>query len=377
MINKKRKVLFVTGEASGDAYASQIILVLNSINTSVSYYAIGGEMLKNAGANILFNYLSIQAFGFLQAIKKYWKITNILKKVCRWIELENPDVIILVDNWGFNSLLAKHIKKKTSIKIFYIIPPKVWAWNISRVAQLNKISDCVAVIFPFEVSLLSTLGCDNVFYAGNPLLEIYQLESIQLNQRNENRVIIGLIPGSRKSEVDLHLPLLNEVVDRYFKKNIDSQVDFIIPCDVSIKSIYESVLVHPRIKILYGKFSSIVQKCNICVTASGTASLEVALCLIPQIVFYKSGFVDSLILRKILTTQSISLPNILLSQKYIPELIFENATSSSILSHLSELLANKFAQSTQVELSKSLYSILQSDSLFSKQCANQIKLFLS
>ena len=209
-----RKIFFITGETSGDMHGASLLSELYKIipKDQLTVKAIGGIHLQNAGANIFFNCKYLSSMGLTEVISKLSLYLNLERELLFQLSVFRPDVLVLVDFPGFNLRIAQKVKKLLpNTKIVYYMPPQVWAWNQGRTKILAKNCDLVLCGLPFEEEFHRKHGV-NAFYVGSPIL--HELEKFDREKVREEfgikkeETLIGLFPGSRKSEIHYMLPVL-------------------------------------------------------------------------------------------------------------------------------------------------------------------------
>ena len=163
------KYYIIAGEASGDLHGSNLVKGLLEKDPSAQIRAWGGELMRQAGAEVVKDYRENSIMGFVEVVANIGKILGNMKECCKDILAFNPDVVILIDYPGFNMKIAKFAKKH-GLKVFYYIAPKVWAWKERRVHKIKRYVDKLFIIFPFEVEYFRKWGIETV-YRGNPLLD--------------------------------------------------------------------------------------------------------------------------------------------------------------------------------------------------------------
>ena len=163
------KYYIIAGEASGDLHGSNLVKGLLEKDPSAQIRAWGGELMRQAGAEVVKDYRENSIMGFVEVVANIGKILGNMKECCKDILAFNPDVVILIDYPGFNMKIAKFAKKH-GFKVFYYIAPKVWAWKERRVHKIKRYVDKLFIIFPFEVEYFRKWGIETV-YRGNPLLD--------------------------------------------------------------------------------------------------------------------------------------------------------------------------------------------------------------
>jgi len=333
------KLYIVTGEKSGDLQASFLAEKLLDLNNNIKIRAIGGDYLKSKGVEISSEINRTSVMGLTNVLMQ---INTIRKKInfCKNDILNfNPNAIILVDYPAFNLRIAKFAKDQ-GIQVFYYIAPKVWAWNKSRISKIKKYIDSLLVIFPFEVDFFKKHNIDAI-YVGNPLvLHINKFKSNQLNISKKN--IVAVLPGSRKQEISKILPIMLSVSSS-FKK-----YQFIIAGVSDFgNDFYESFINCDNIEVRYDSTYSLLSESKFALVTSGTATLEVSLFNIPQIVCYKTDWITYLFARLLVKIKFISLVNIIFNKYIVPELIQSQLNTPNLVKHVRQLVNGHYNKDYQ------------------------------
>jgi len=336
------KYFIVSGEASGDLHASNLVKWIKYYDSFAEIKGWGGDLMMNEGVSILKHIKDLSFFGISEVIANIGTILKNFKKCKNDILEFNPDVVILVDYPGFNLKIVK-FAKKNGFKVFYYISPTIWAWKQSRVFTIKKYVDKVFVILPFEKEFYSKFGIDAIF-EGHPLLDsISNQESNFLTKENfikknnlSDKPIIALLPGSRKSEIKNKLPLMIYIAEQF------KQYQFII-CGINAVNIehYNKYLINSNIKILFGQTYNILNNSFAAIVTSGTATLETALFNVPQVVCYKTSFVTYFIAKLFVKVKFISLVNIILNKNSITELIQNKLSKENLVSEFKKITVDE------------------------------------
>ncbi|MDE6683124.1 MAG: lipid-A-disaccharide synthase, partial [Muribaculaceae bacterium] len=253
-----------------------------------------------------------------------------------------PDALILVDYPGFNLKLAKYASKK-GIPVLYFISLKVWAWKEYRVKRIKKYVDKLYSILPFEVPFYKKHGYE-VTYVGNPSVQeiAHSMKHIPPRRHfqerqglSDEKPIIALLPGSRKGEIRNNLPLMIEAVKRF------PDFQYVVGAAPSIpEKFYREVAQDPGLKVVFGVTHTLLKYSQAAVVTSGTATLETALIGTPQVVAYRANGMklSYKIMEKLLKVKYVSLPNLIVNNNVVPELLVHNCTADAIARELTPLL---------------------------------------
>ncbi len=322
----------ISGELSGDLYGSKLIHSLRKLDSNSKFSCWGGSNMHNAGGDVVVNLDSLSYMGFWEVLKNSNTILKNLFFAKKHISKIKPDALILIDYPGFNLQIAKYAKKK-GIPVFWFIAPQVWAWNGRRVIKMKKYIDKLFVALPFELDYFQRNGI-KTYYFGHPLIDILGNQRHNKLHPNLGKPIIALFPGSRVQEIKKMLPAMLKVTSFF------QDYRFVIICAESInRSIYEDLVIDCNIELKFNK--DILPSVNAALVTSGTASLELALCRIPQVVCYKLHYLSFLIAKIFIKLKFISLVNILAKKMVVDELIQHDFNIKNIIHSLQNVLDEK------------------------------------
>jgi lipid-A-disaccharide synthase len=250
---------------------------------------------------------------------------------------DRPDALILVDYPGFNLRIAEFAKEK-AIKVFYYISPQVWAWKQSRVHKIKKVVDHMFVILPFEKSFYKRFFY-KVDFVGHPLLDAINEEQKKTfpdfarENHLQERPIIALLPGSRRQEISVMLPLMLSIKDKFPQYQL-----VIAGAPSQQKEFYEPFISGTETKLLFGKTYELLQHSTAALVTSGTATLETALFNVPEVVCYKGGKISFMIAKQLVKVKYISLVNLIMDREVVKELIQNELTEENIAVELEKIL---------------------------------------
>ena len=337
------KILISAGEASGDIHAAAVTAALKQIDSSVEVFGMGGDALRAAGGEVLFDIKDHGVMGFVEVIKKLPDLFKLRSDFARVMDERKPDCLVVVDYPGFNMKLAKVAHDK-GIPVVSYIAPSAWAWNKGRAKNVAKIVDKVACIFPFEYDVYKEAGAP-VEFVGHPLLDIVKpawerTEAEAWVGKQPGHPLVLLMPGSRLMEIEKMLPNLLAGA-KLLKKQLP-EVQFAMPRAVTIplellqSKIKASGL---EIKITEGHNYDLFSVADLALATSGTVTLEAALCGLPSIIVYRTSALNAFIARRVINIPNIGLPNIVAGRQILPELRQEDFTPANVAKTAVELLA--------------------------------------
>ena len=337
-----KKVLLVTGEASGDQHGSHLVKHLKRLDPSLRIYGIGGEELRKAGMEILFHAQELSVVGIVEVCARLPQIVKAFQTLKREIVSAPPDLLILIDYPDFNLRIAA-VARKHRVPVLYYISPQIWAWRQNRVKKIARLVDQMAVVFPFEAPFYEQHGVP-VQFVGHPLMdrEVPVMDTQALLQQfamKSQWPIVGLLPGSRKSEIDRLLPVMLGAAVLIHKEF--PQAQFIIPVAPGIREedIRERVTQHGlAVSIVKDQLHQALHICHLVLVASGTATLETALMKKPMIIMYRIALLTYLVGRLMIRVPTIGLANIVAGKQIVPELIQGDASPQRIFQEAVSLL---------------------------------------
>jgi len=334
--------MIIAGEASGDLHGAQLVRQVTQLDSEVIFFGIGGVNMKQAGVDIKIDSAKLAVIGLVEVIKHYRELVSYLNEMKGLLKTQRPDLLILIDYPGFNLRLAK-AAKQLKIKVLFYISPQVWAWRKGRVKNIGQSIDMMAVIFDFETKFYEDFNVP-VRFVGHPLTdeipETYnKIEVINRLGLNSDNKILGLFPGSRKSEIKNLLPVLIESARRLYKQ--DDSLQFVIPLASTITKDdidpYISDIGFP-VTLIDNNSTETIQACTAIITASGTVTLEIALSGIPMVVIYKIATISFYILRMMIHLDHLALCNIVADKRIVPELIQNDANPDEIVNEIEKIL---------------------------------------
>lgn len=382
------KYYIIAGEASGDLHGSNLIKEIKKLDGDASIRAWGGDLMKAAGANVVKHYRDLAFMGFAEVIKNLPVILSNIKFCKADVQQFQPDVLILIDYPGFNLRIAKWAKKN-QLKIIYYISPQVWAWKEGRVESIKKWVDKMLVILPFEKEFYQKWNY-KVVYVGHPLVQVieefqssktFQLitwrwseTTTEKKEQQSKKEIIALLPGSRRQEIEIKLPIMLKASEHFSDYRIIIAQAPGQPVDFYKKFISNHF---SQIEIaLEGQTYALLNQSKAALVTSGTATLETALFGVPQVVCYKGSNISYQIAKRLVKIKYISLVNLIIGKKIVTELIQNHLTDNHLTRELDCILHN---QKKILQIKKDyaeLKNMLQQESNASARAAQEILGFL-
>ncbi|SDU62834.1 lipid-A-disaccharide synthase [Desulfobacula phenolica] len=343
--SKSRHILILTGEPSGDFHAGHLVKEIRQSNNNIYFSGIGGPHLKNQNVDLFYDIANLSAMGITEVLAQLRQIKKAFDLFKEKLRVNKPDLIILVDYPGFNLKAARFAKDHYQLKILYYITPKVWAWKKSRLKKIKKYVDHAALILPFEEKIFKKAGIAST-YVGNPLVDEYPeniskpfFEKNCLSAKHMDSLIIGLLPGSRPAEIKNMLKIMIKAAviihETHNLKVTRKKICFIISQaslihEKNIKAILKKHSFDQLFEIYDGPVKNIFLKSDIVIAASGTVTLEAALCCVPTILIYKMSGISYRIAKLFVKIKYAGLANLIVNGEVMPELLQNDATPEKI-----------------------------------------------
>ncbi len=358
-MSSTKKIMLIAGEASGDSHGAEVVKALKKLVPEIDCFGIGGRKMEQAGCRLLFDSKAIAVMGLFEVVKHFSAIRAAWHKALDALITEKPDCLILIDYPGFNLRFAEKAKA-LGIKVLYYVSPQIWAWRKGRVHKIKEVVDHMAVILPFEEAIYKEAGVP-VTFVGSPLLEqINPCDKMKAREQlmlSQNAIIVGLLPGSRESELSRLLPELIDTAE--VLKRRYPHIQFVVPlADTVRESDIWPYVDDANVPIVLIKRNShlAMSAADVLIGSSGTATLEAAILGVPMVVIYKMNPLTFAVAKRVVKIPFISLPNILVKKAIYPELIQDKAESK----YMAEIVQNLLDDEVKVEnIKKDLASVVK------------------
>ncbi|NLU28757.1 MAG: lipid-A-disaccharide synthase [Bacteroidales bacterium] len=336
------KYFLIAGEASGDLHASNLMKSIKQLDKEADFRFFGGDLMAVQGGTLVKNYREMAFMGIVPVVMNAKTILNNLQLCQKEIAGYQPDAVILVDYPGFNLKMARFVKARLNIPVFYYISPKVWAWKEYRVKSFKKYVDEMLCILPFEVDFYKKHDY-RVHYVGNPSVD--EIDAREYKDETfagfiaantlPDRPIIALLAGSRKQEISSNLPPMLQAV-----KGFDDYQLVVAGAPGIEPDFYDKFTQGFPLRVLFHQTYRILAQSQAALVTSGTATLETALLNIPQVVCYRTSMprLSYWAFKNILHTPYISLVNLICGREVVTELFAKFFTVDNIRKELTQLL---------------------------------------
>lgn len=354
------KFYFVAGENSGDFIAAKVIKSIrknNADENNISFRGVGGLQMELAGVNSLFDFQQINLMGFLEIVPHVFHIKNLIDKTVDDIISSGTDVLITIDSPGFTFRVADKVRKfAPAIKLVHIVAPSVWAYKEGRAKKYAKVYDKLLTLLPFEPPYFTKYGLSSEFIGYPALEQNFYAKSKELRREfniSDNEKIIAITPGSRRSEISRHMPIIREALDMLTLTNKLTAI-FVQPNDSYIEHI-SKYLAGAKFDFVFSteRLKSFAVS-DLALAKSGTNTLEIAATGTPMIVGYKLNTLTYLILKMCLKIKYANIINIISNKEIIPEYIQSDFTADNIVYALKNIMTDPTEANAQVAAAKEI-----------------------
>lgn len=334
------KYYIVAGEASGDLHGANLMKEIFKQDKQADIRFWGGDLMQQVGGTLVSHYKERAFMGFVEVLFNLRKIFGFIKRCKNDIISFDPDLIIFIDNSGFNLRVAKWAKEK-GFRTNYYISPQVWASRPGRVAKIKRDIDQMFVILPFEKDFYDKYHY-KVEFVGHPLIDGIadrpQVDEKCFREEHDlgEKEIIALLPGSRKQEITKILATMLLMVDKF------PEYQFVIAGAPSqSERFYDEFIKNKNVKFINNQTYDLLSIAYAALVTSGTATLETALFKVPQVVCYKGSWISYQIAKRIITLSYISLVNLIMNKMVVTELIQNDFNEANLEKELQKILSGR------------------------------------
>jgi len=362
------KIAMVAGEVSGDNLGAGLIQALKKKRPEIEFLGIGGPKMTGLGLKSMYSMEELTVMGILVSFASIARILWIRYRLYRFLVANPPDIFVGIDAPDFNLALEAKLRKK-GITCIHYVSPTVWAWRRYRLRKIKRAVDHMLAILPFEETFYQEYGIP-VTYVGHPMAEEIALKPDSKEARAkldlpDDKVIVALLPGSRKSELERHGQVFVEAV-RWIHERNRKLLFVVAPVDVATQKQFETAIseYHGKnlpIEVRTGKSREVMTASDLVILASGTAALEAALLKKPMVVTYKVSWLTYVIVKMLSHVKYYSMPNNLAGYELVPELMQYDATAENIGRAVEKILSNPAEKDNLVEKLEKMHLDLKRD----------------
>ena len=351
------KLMIIAGETSGDLHGGQLVKELKALDPGLEIFGIGGDRMRAGGMELFYHVSELSFMGLAEVIGHLPFIRSVMKKLEGELYARKPDAVVLIDYPGFNLRFARKAKK-AGIPVVYFISPKVWAWGRGRVRKIRKFVDKMLCILPFEEEFYRGRRV-NARYVGNPLMDAVnpgqsREQFYKNNGMDQKLPLLGLLPGSRKQEIKLILPVMLQTAVMLKEKDPALQFALGLAPGMDRERIEDMIAVSGlEAALIEGPAYDLMTHSRLLLVASGTATLEAGIAGTPMIIIYKTSPLTYFIGRRLIKVPDIGLVNLVAGKRVVPEFLQGEARPGAIFLMAQVLLAEgRPRQVVMAELAK-------------------------
>lgn len=317
-------LLIIAGEISGDQHGAEMVRCLREEFPDLSIFGVGGDHLRAAGVETLFDIEALNVVGLVEVLAKIPSGLLMARQLLRAAHDRGTRVVVVIDAPGFNLPFARWAKQD-GLRVVYYVSPQIWAWRRNRVHKVARRVEKMLTLFPFEVPFYAAAGVD-AEYVGHPFLDRLpglpdRSDAVQALGLDEKRPIVALLPGSRRREVDLLLQPMLEALERV--RGQLPEVQGVLPVAPTVSdAVGQIVSGFPgSLKVVDRQSLTALCAADFAWVASGTATLEAGLIGTPMVIVYRVNRLTAWLARRLLRVPHIGLINIVAGRQAVPELL--------------------------------------------------------
>lgn len=333
--------MIIAGEASGDHHGARLVEAMRRKDENLFFCGIGGKSLEAAGARIVVDASTLSVVGITEVISKLPNLLKGMARVKKLLRGLQPDLLILIDFPDFNLHMAS-VAKSLEIPVLYYISPQIWAWRSGRIRKIKRVVDHMAVILPFEEAYYRKYQVP-VTFVGHPLLDSDTIIPKQSGPFTADPSVIGILPGSRDTEVSRHLPDMLSAADRLTRRN--RNLKFLVSLAPTVERAFLEKIVSSdcgkaSCEIVTGGVNQVLERCGFAIVVSGTVSLETAISGTPMVIIYRVSPLSYWIGKALAKVGHIGLINLIAEKEIVPELIQDAASPEQIADKVYEMISD-------------------------------------
>ena len=373
------RIFLIAAEESGDRLGASLIGQLRSqLNADVEFFGIGGEGMAAAGVASLFPIEELSILGLAAIPRRLPLILRRIREATDAVVTARPDVLVIIDSPDFTHRVARRVRAHApSIPIVNYVSPTVWAWRSGRARAMRHYIDHVMAVLPFEPAVHQRLGGPPCSYVGHPLLE--QIGTLRPDENERARragkpPVLLVLPGSRRSEINRHMPVFGETLKLLHSAGVDFEAVLpTLPHLVeTVRAMSRQWAMQPRIELGEDARHAAFRIARGALTKSGTVTLELALAGVPMVTAYKVAAWEAWIARRVAYTSTIILANLVLGANVVPEFVQEMCRPDVLAAALKDVLVDAPPRQRQVEACATLDSIMSTGGRWPSQRAADI-----
>ena len=340
------RIGIVAGEQSGDLLGAGLVQALRSLHPSVQFVGVGGRRMQAAGVELLYSVEQLGVVGLVEVLRHFFRLRDVRNSVLRHFTRQPPDIFIGVDAPDFNLWLERRLRSQ-GCRTVHFVSPKVWAWRAYRLRAMRVSTDLTLGVFPFEEPFYRRAGL-RMEYVGHPLADVLPTRPQPAPARRrlglaEQGLLIGLLPGSRRAEIERIAPVFLETARELTEQLPGARFACALPSDAlkqRMEALRQKIAPQLCLPIYLGQSHCLMEASDLLLLATGTASLEAMLLQKPMLVAYRMNPLTVSLLRLMTKLAWMSLPNILAQESLVPEFLQGRCVAPKLSEGVQQLLAD-------------------------------------
>ncbi|OGO93469.1 MAG: lipid-A-disaccharide synthase [Coxiella sp. RIFCSPHIGHO2_12_FULL_44_14] len=348
------RVLLVAGEASGDLLGAHLAQAITTLNARITLIGMGGPHMQSAGVDLFIDARSLAVVGASEILTQLGSILAAMRRLKKLFKTAPPELVIFIDYPGFNLRMAKYAKR-AGCRVLYYISPQIWAWRYRRIKKIKRYVDRIAVLLAFEEPLYQKENIP-VTWVGHPIIDIarptlppqtvYEQWSL-----TPEKPLIALFPGSRINEINKLMPIIIKSVQLIRQQIPEAQFILPLASSLSIHDIQKFLI--PDIQVIEKNTYNLLPLCHAAITASGTATLEIALHQVPMVIIYKISAFSYWLAKRLVKVPFVGLCNLVAEESVALELLQKAAQAETITKEIIRLIKeDNYRQNTLIKLAR-------------------------
>lgn len=347
------KIMLVAGEASGDQLGGRLMAALKAKQDNIKFIGVGGPRMEREGLKSLFPMNEMSVMGLTEVVPHIPHLLKRISQTADFAKSERPDVVITIDAPDFSFRVGKKLKGK-GIPLVHYVAPSVWAWREGRAKKIAGFLDHLLALLPFEPPYFEREGLPTTFIGHSAVEERHDGDAQRFRTQHglsADKKLLAVLPGSRNSEVKRLLPVFKDVIDDIAAKYPDARI--VVPTVSKVADTVTSEMkswpLDPIVVTSDQDRHDAFSAANCALAASGTVSLELAIAGVPHVIGYQLNAVTGWIAKRLIKVDTVTIVNLVLGNKLIPEFLQENCKAKNITQHLEALMADGPERAAQIE----------------------------
>ncbi|MEQ8392897.1 MAG: lipid-A-disaccharide synthase [Thalassospira sp.] len=345
------KIMLVAGEASGDQLGGRLMAAIKVQEPNAQFIGVGGPRMEREGLKSLFPMNEMSVMGLIEVIPHIPHLLKRISQTADFAKKQKPDAVVTIDAPDFSFRVGKKLKGK-GVPLIHYVAPSVWAWREGRAKKIAGFLDHLLALLPFEPPYFEKEGLSTTFIGHSAVEERNDGDGQRFRAQHglgDDKKLLAVLPGSRNSEVKRLLPVFRQVIDALAAKYPDARI--VVPTVSKVADTVATAMkdwpLDPIVVATDQERHDAFAAANCALAASGTVSLELAIAGVPHVIAYQVNAVTGWIAKRLIKIDTVTIVNLVLGRKLIPEFLQENCKAKNIIPVLDGLLGDEPARAEQ------------------------------